>query len=143
MDEKVMSIKIQASSTRGVQASPSTTCGSRPSRSTDEKRTKHRDDLENAKLIPSILPDYIPPLAGVVNNDSVSRDFDYTLVSAYLPNGIHTSKPQPDKIMTLKINDFNIRDCKNFKILSPRRYLTRTKGKKFRIIPQPWTMDLA
>jgi hypothetical protein len=63
MAEKVMSVGIQASSTRGVQASPSTTRGSGPSRVVAEKRTKHRDDLENVKLIPSILPDYIPPLA--------------------------------------------------------------------------------
>jgi hypothetical protein len=65
MTERVMSMSagIQASSTRGVQASPSTAHGSGPSRPTVEKRTKHRDDLANAKLIPSILPDYIPPLA--------------------------------------------------------------------------------
>jgi hypothetical protein len=54
-----------------------------------EKRRKHRDDLENAKLIPSILPNYIPPLAGTVSRDSVLRDFDYTLITTYLPKGIH------------------------------------------------------
>jgi hypothetical protein len=48
MAERVMSTGVQASSTRGVQASPSTARGSRPSRVADEKRTKHRDDLENA-----------------------------------------------------------------------------------------------
>jgi hypothetical protein len=63
MAEKVMSASIQASSMRGVQASPSTAHGSGPSRVITEKRTKHRDDLANAKLIPTILPDYIPPLA--------------------------------------------------------------------------------
>jgi hypothetical protein len=31
---------------------------------------------------------------------------------------------------------------KNFIILTPHRYLTRTKGKKSTIIPQPWTIDL-
>jgi hypothetical protein len=143
MAEKVMSVRIQASSTRGVQASPSTARGSRPSRAAAEKRTKHRDDLENVKLIPSILPDYIPPLAGAVNRDSVPRDFDYTLITAYLPKGIRTGKPQQDKILTLKINDFNLGDRKNFSMLAPHRYLTRMKGKKSRIIPQPWTMDLA
>jgi hypothetical protein len=56
MAKKVMSTGIQASSTRGVQASPSTARGSRPSQATVEKRTKHRDDLVNAKLIPTILP---------------------------------------------------------------------------------------
>jgi hypothetical protein len=99
--------------------------------------------LEKVKLIPSILPNYIPPLASAVNHDNVSRDFDYTLVTAYLPKGIRTGKIQPDKITTLKINEFNLRDHKNFIMLSPHRYLTRKKGKKSRIIPQPWTMDLA
>jgi hypothetical protein len=63
MTERVMSVGVQASSTRGVQASLSTARGSGPSRPTTEKRTKHRDDLENVKLIPTIFPDYIPPLA--------------------------------------------------------------------------------
>jgi hypothetical protein len=73
MTERVMSMSagVQASSTRTVQAFPSTTRGSGPSRPTIEKRTKHRDDLAKAKLIPSILSDYIPPLAGAVNRDSV------------------------------------------------------------------------
>jgi hypothetical protein len=51
---------------------------------------KHRDDLANVKLIPSILPDYIPPLAGAVSRDSVPRDFDYTVITAYLPKGIRS-----------------------------------------------------
>jgi hypothetical protein len=53
MTERVMSMSIglQASSTRGWQASPSTACGAGPSQPLDEKRTKHRDDLANAKLI--------------------------------------------------------------------------------------------
>jgi hypothetical protein len=89
MAEKVMSVGIQASSTRGVQASLSTTHGSRPSRLTTEKRTKHQDDLENVNLIPTILPDYIPPLAGMVSCDSVPKDFDYTMVIVCLSKGIH------------------------------------------------------
>jgi hypothetical protein len=88
MAEKVMSTCIQASSTRGVQASPSTACGSGPSRAMTEKQTKHCDDLANAKLIPSILPEYIPPLAGVVSHDSFPRDFDYIVIVAYLSKGI-------------------------------------------------------
>jgi hypothetical protein len=99
--------------------------------------------LANAKLISSILPDYIPPLAGTVSCDSVPRDFDYTLVTTYLPKGIHAVRPQLDKIMTLKFNDLNLGDHKNHNMLTPHRYLTRTKGKKSRIISQPWTMDLA
>jgi hypothetical protein len=88
MDKKVMSPGIQASSTRGVQASPSTTHRYEPSRPEAEKRTKHRDDLENTKLIPTILPNYIPPLDDAVSHDSVPREFDYTLVIAYLLKGI-------------------------------------------------------
>jgi hypothetical protein len=87
-----MSAGVQASSTRGLQASPSTARGSGPSRTTTEKRTKHHDDLVNVKLIPSIYLDYIHPwLDG--EYDSVPRDFDYTLITAYLPKGIRTVGP--------------------------------------------------
>jgi len=98
--------------------------------------------LENTKLIPSIMSGYTPPLVGAVNRDSVPRDFDYTLVTTYLLKGMRTGKPQLDKIMALKINDFNLWDHKNFNMFSPHRYLTRKKGKKSIIIPQPCTMDL-
>ena len=64
MTERVMSMStgIQASSMRGFPASPSTAHGAEPSWSSDEKRTKHMDDLVNAKLISTILSTYIPPL---------------------------------------------------------------------------------
>jgi hypothetical protein len=137
MAEKVMSSRIQASSMRGMQASSLIARGSRPSQAVINKRTKHRDDLANANLIPSFLTDYISPLVGTVNRDSVPRDFNYTLVTAYLPKGIRTRKPQLNKIMTLNINDFNQGYHKNFIMLSPHKYLTRTKGKKSRIILQP------
>jgi hypothetical protein len=129
MVEKVMSTCFQASSTRGVQASPSTARGSGPSQAATEKRTKHRDDLVNVKLIPTILPNYIPPLAGAVSRDSAPRDFDYTLVTVYLLKGIHAVRMQQDKIATLKFNNFNLGDRKNYNILAPYKYLTRTKGK--------------
>jgi hypothetical protein len=93
MAEKVMPVDIQASSTRGVQASLSTSRGYGPSQVATEKRTKHRDDLKNVKLIPSILPDYIPPLASVVSRDSVLRDFNYTVITAYLSKGIKIIRP--------------------------------------------------
>jgi hypothetical protein len=51
MSERRMSAGVQASSTGGVQASPSTARGAGPSRTTTETRTKHRDDIANAKLI--------------------------------------------------------------------------------------------
>jgi hypothetical protein len=67
MSEREMSASIQVSSMKGVQASQSTACGAGSSLPSMEKRTKHRDDLANAKLIPSILPDYISPLVDVVS----------------------------------------------------------------------------
>jgi hypothetical protein len=67
MTERVMSVGVQVSSMRGVKASLSTARGSGPSRPTTEKKTKHKDDLENVKLIPTIFPDYIPPLADMMS----------------------------------------------------------------------------
>jgi hypothetical protein len=89
MTERVTSMctGVQASSTIGLQASPSTARGLRPCRPSVEKRTKHKDDLANVKLSPSIFPNYSPPLAGAVNHDSVPRYFEYAMVSAYLQRG--------------------------------------------------------
>jgi hypothetical protein len=89
MYERVMSVGVQASLTRRVQASPSISRRAEPSRPSAEKRTKHRDDLANVNFIRTILPDYIPPLASAVSRDSVLREFEYTMVTAYLPKGIH------------------------------------------------------
>jgi hypothetical protein len=91
MTERVMSMSIgvQASSMRGLPTSPSTARGAGPSQPSYEKRTKHKDDLANAKLILTILPAYIPPMSGEVNQDSVPRYLEYTLVIAYLLKGIH------------------------------------------------------
>jgi hypothetical protein len=44
--------------------------------------------------------------------------------------------------MTLKISDFNLGDHKNYGMLSPHKYLTKTTGNKSKIIPQSWTMDI-
>ena len=118
MSERVMSVGVQASSMRGVQASPLTSRGSEPSQVVSKKRTKHRDDLENTKIILTIFPDYIPPLAGMVSRDSVPRDFDYTMVTVYLPKGICVVRVQQDKIAMLKFNDFNLGDRKNHSILT-------------------------
>jgi hypothetical protein len=89
MDEKVLSTGVEASSTRGVEASPLTARRFGPSQTTTVKQSKHHNDLENTKLIPSIFPLYTPPLAGAVSRDSIPRDFDYTLIIAYLTKGIH------------------------------------------------------
>jgi hypothetical protein len=81
MSERGVSIGIQASSTRGLSASPSTAHRARPSH---ERKTKHKDDLANAKLIMSILPTYLSPLSDTINRDSVPKDFEYILVTMYL-----------------------------------------------------------
>jgi hypothetical protein len=71
MSERGLSAGVQASSTRGLQASPSTAHAG-PSRPIDEKQTKHRDDIANSKLFSRILPTYLPPLSGAINRESVS-----------------------------------------------------------------------
>jgi hypothetical protein len=97
----------------------------------------------NAKLILSILPTYLPPLSGVINRDSVPRDFEYALVTAYLPKGICTVHKDQEKIAVLKFSDFNLGDRKVYSMLAPHKYLTKTKGKNSKIIPQSWTHNLA
>jgi hypothetical protein len=142
MTEKAMLMfeVIQASSTRIVQASPSNSHGAGPS---CERRTKHKDDLANAKIILSILPAYLPALMDAINQYSVPKDFEYELVIAYLSKGIRTVCLDQDKITTLKFSNFNLGDRKVYEILTPHKYLTRTKGKNSNIIPQSWTMNLA
>jgi hypothetical protein len=81
------------------------------------------------------MHDYIPPLAGVVSRDSVPRDFDYIVITAYLPKGIRAVIPQLERIPTLKINDYNLGDYKSYGMLAPHKYLTKTKGKNLKIIP--------
>jgi hypothetical protein len=124
-EEKVLSVGVHASSTRGVQASPSTACRSGPSDTSKEKRSKHHNNLENVKLIPSILLDYIPPMAGMVICDSVPRDFEYTLITTYLPKGICAFGLQLGQIMKLNINDFNLGDCNNYGMLAPHKRASR------------------
>jgi hypothetical protein len=45
--------------------------------------------------------------------------------------------------MMLNISDYNLGDCKNYGMLAPHKYLTKKMGKKSKIIPQLWTMDIA
>jgi hypothetical protein len=108
MADRAMSEGVQASSTRGLQASPSTARRSGRTNPATEKRSKHRDDLANAKQIPSILPDYIPPLAGAVNHDNIPWDYEYTLITAYIPKGIHVVGSQLGQIPSLKNNDLTL-----------------------------------
>jgi hypothetical protein len=145
MTERVMSMStgVHESSTRGWPASPSTAHGARPSRPSDEKRTKHGDDLANPKLIPTILTAYIPPLSGAVNQDNMPKDFEYTLVTVYLPKGIRVVLAYQDKLVALKFSDFNLGYCKVYNMLTSHKYLTRNKRNNSKIIPQLWTMNLA
>jgi hypothetical protein len=62
---------------------------------------------------------------------------------AYLPKGIHAVRVDQDKIAALKFSDFNLGDHKAYNMLTPHKYLTRTKGKNSNIIPQSWAMILA
>jgi hypothetical protein len=137
-----MSIEVQASSMRGVQVFPSTARAG-TSRAGMERRTKHKYDIANVNLLPSIIPTYITPLSGVINKDSVPRDFEYTLVTAYLLKGVCTYCADQDKVTALKFCDFNLGDCKVYNMLTPYKYLTRTKRKNSKIVPQQWTMNLA
>jgi hypothetical protein len=90
---------------RGVPTSPSTArVGT--SRAGAKRRAKHKDDMANEKLVPSILPAYIPPLCDAINRGSVPRDFEYTLVTMYLPKGVRAVYVDHDKIATLKFSDF-------------------------------------
>jgi hypothetical protein len=142
ISKRGMSIGFQSSSTRGVQAFPSTARAG-TSRAGAERRNKNKDNIANAKLVPSILPAYIPPLSGVINRDSVPRDFEYTLVTAYLPGGVHTCCSDQDNFTALNFCDFNLGDRKVYSMLTPYKYLKRTKRKNLKIIPHQWMMNLA
>jgi hypothetical protein len=97
----------------------------------------------NTKLILFILSAYLPPMSGTSNHESVPRDFKYTLITAYLLKGECTVSANQDKLAALKFSDFNLEDRKAYNMLAPHRYLTRTKGKNSKIIPQSWTQNLA
>jgi hypothetical protein len=137
-----MSIGIQASSSGTLPTSPSTTQEG-PSRPPSERRSKIGNKFSTVKMIPSILPKYIPPVRGTVNRDTVPREFDYVVVTAYLPKGVRTVHADQEKLTTLKFSDFNLGYRKVYSILSPHKYLTITKGKNPKIVPQQWTHNLA
>jgi hypothetical protein len=95
------------------------------------------------KRIPRILPKYIPPLGVPINRDFVPRDFDYVVVTAYLPKGVRVVHADQEKLTTLKFSDFNLGYRKVYSMLAPQKYLTITKGKIPKIVPQQWTHNLA
>jgi hypothetical protein len=77
-------------------------------------------------------------MIATVSHDSISRYFEYTLITAYLLKGIRVVGPQLGLIPDLKINDFNLGHRKNYLILAPHRYLMKMTEKKLNIVPQPW-----
>jgi hypothetical protein len=78
-------------------------------------------------------------VSSAINRDSVPKEFEYALVTAYLLKRIHAICTNQENIAALKFSDFNLGD----KMLSPHKYLTRTKGKNSKIGPQSWTMNLS
>jgi hypothetical protein len=143
MADRPISKGIQVSSTRGLRDSPSTGCRSTCINPVTEQRIKHRGDPVNAKKIPSILPEYIPPLASVVNHESIPGNFEYSVFTAYILNRIRIVGSQLGHIPLLKHNEFNLGDQKNYSMLSPHCFLTRTTRKKPHLILQSWINGLA
>jgi hypothetical protein len=82
-------------------------------------------------------------LDGTINADIIPRDYEYTLITAYILKGIHVERIQLGLIPSMKNSDFNLGDKKKYAMLSPHRYLTKTTGKKPRIITQTWIKELA
>jgi hypothetical protein len=138
MSERGMSTRVQALSSRGVAASPSTTRAG-PSRQTTEKHTKHRDDIVNAKLILSIFPSYIPPLKGEINCESVPQDYDYPMITAYLLKGVRAVHTEQTKLAALKFCDFNLGDQKILQYAFPTQVSDNDKGEEFQ--DHPLSMD--
>jgi hypothetical protein len=92
MADRSISKGVQASSTRGLQASPSTRHRSGRVNRVTEQRSKHCGYLATAKKIPSILPKYIQHLVGGVNRDNIPRDYEYTMFTPYILKGIRVVK---------------------------------------------------
>jgi hypothetical protein len=91
----------------------------------------------------SVLPDYILHLAGAVNRNNIPCDFEYMLITAYMLKGIHVVGSQLGHIPTLKNNEFNIGDIKNYTMLLPHRYLMKMTGKKPHIVSQLWIKEIS
>jgi hypothetical protein len=142
MADILVSKVIQVSTTRVLWDSPSTGCCSTRINLGTEQRRKHHCDLANMKQIPPILPEYILPLAGVVNRDSIPHDFEYSMFTVYILKGIRIVGSHLGKISLLNHSEFNLGDQKNYAMLAPRCYLMRTTRKKPHLILQPWIKDL-
>jgi hypothetical protein len=77
-------------------------------------------------------------MAGIVIHDNIFRDFEYALITAYLPKGICIVGLQLGLIPDLNISHFNLGYRKNYMLLAPNRYLTKMTRKQSKIVPQPW-----
>jgi len=64
------------------------------------------------------------------------------LITVYIPKGIRVVVTHLGQIPTLKNNDFNLSDRKNYAMVAPHRYLMKTTGKKSCIVSQPWIKEL-
>jgi hypothetical protein len=73
----------------------------------------------------------------------VPRGFEYMLVTAYLLKEVCAVHPDQNKLIALKFSDFNFGDMKVYNMLTPHKYLTRTKGKNSKITPKSWNQNLA
>jgi hypothetical protein len=66
----------------------------------------------------------------MVNCNNIPWDFEYTLITVYIPKGIRVVGSQLGQIPLLKNSDFNLGDRKNYSMLALHRYLMNTIGKK-------------
>jgi hypothetical protein len=71
----------------------------------------------------------------------VPKDFEYVLVTVYLPKEVHAVHVDQDKLVALKFSNFNLGDRNFYIMLTPHKYLTRKKGKNSKITPQSWTQN--
>jgi hypothetical protein len=78
----------------------------------------------------------------MVNRDNITQDFQCTLITAYIPKGIHVVQSQLGQIPSLKNNDFNLGDRNNYMMVTPHRYMMKMIGKRPHIVSQPWIKKL-
>jgi hypothetical protein len=58
-------------------------------------------------------------MSGAITHDSVNRDFEYALITAYLLKEVRAVRSDQDKLTTLKFGD-----RKAYNMLTPHKYLT-------------------
>jgi hypothetical protein len=61
----------------------------------------------------------------------------------YILKGICIVRSQLGQMPLLNKNNFNLRDQKNYDMLAPNLYLTKTNGKNPHLISHPWIKGLA